>query len=339
MKTIFMVDDSDTSLQIAKKALEHQYRVLTMLSGLKMFSLLEKITPDLIILDIQMPGIDGFETLQMLKSKPLYADIPVMFLTSYSDDEIEAKGFEMGVVDFISKPFSAPVLLNRIKTQLDIEDIISERTKRIKLLQNGIMTVFANVVEERDKDTIGHNDRMAMDIKILLTAMKERGVYADEISSWDIEKVASSARLHDMGKINILDTVLNKSGKLDDNEYEQIKTHPIEGVKLINKILKQTGEEEFLHNAKLFAEYHHEHWDGTGYPYGLKGTDIPLHGRIIAIIDVYDALISKRPYKEPLSNEEAVKIILSNSGTQFDPKIVEVFVAVQEQLKEVRGAL
>ena len=339
MKTIFMVDDSDTSLQIAKKALEHQYRVLTMLSGLKMFSLLEKITPDLIILDIQMPGIDGFETLQMLKSKPLYADIPVMFLTSYSDDDIEAKGFEMGVVDFISKPFSAPVLLNRIKTQLDIEEIISERTKRIKLLQNGIMTVFANVVEERDKDTVGHNDRMAMDIKILLTAMKERGVYADEISAWDIDKVAASARLHDMGKINILDTVLNKSGKLDDTEYEQMKSHPIEGVKLIDKILKQTGEEEFLRHAKLFAEYHHEHWDGTGYPYGLVGTDIPLHGRIIAIIDVYDALVSKRPYKEPLSSEEAVNIISSNSGKQFDPKIVEVFVAVQDQLKEVRGAL
>jgi len=339
MKTIFMVDDSDTSLQVAKKALEHQYRVFTMLSGLKMFSLLEKITPDLIILDIQMPGLDGFETLQMLKSKPLYADIPVMFLTSYSDDDIEAKGFEMGVVDFISKPFSAPVLLNRIKTQLDIEEIISERTKRIKLLQNGIMAVFANVVEERDKDTIGHNDRIEMDIKILLTAMKERGVYADEISAWDIDKIASAARLHDMGKINILDTVLNKSGKLDDKEYEQMKNHPIEGVKLIDKILKQTGEEEFLRNAKLFAEYHHEHWDGTGYPYGLKETDIPLHGRIIAIIDVYDALVSKRPYKEPLSNEEAVNIISSNSGTQFDPKIVEVFIAVQEQLKEVRGAL
>jgi len=339
MKTIFMVDDSDTSLAIAKRTLENQYRVLTMLSGLKMFSLLEKIIPDLIILDIQMPGIDGFETLQMLKSKPLYADIPVMFLTSYSDDDIEAKGFEMGVVDFISKPFSAPVLLNRIKTQLDIEDIISERTKRIKLLQSGIMAVFANVVEERDKDTVGHNDRMAMDIKILLTAMKERGVYADEISAWDIDKVAASARLHDMGKINILDTVLNKSGKLDDTEYEQMKSHPIEGVKLIDKILKQTGEEEFLRHAKLFAEYHHEHWDGTGYPYGLVGTDIPLHGRIIAIIDVYDALVSKRPYKEPLSSEEAVNIISSNSGKQFDPKIVEVFVAVQDQLKEVRGAL
>jgi putative two-component system response regulator len=286
-----------------------------------------------------MPGMDGFETLKILKSKPIYADIPVIFLTSFSDDKIEAKGFEMGVVDFIAKPFSAPVLLNRIKTQLNIEDIINERTKRIKRLQNGLMTVFANVVEERDKDTIGHNDRTATYVKILLDAMKERDVYTDEISKWDIDKVAASSRLHDMGKINILDTVLNKPGKLDDIEYKQMKTHPIEGVKLIDKILKQTGEEEFLHNAKLFAEFHHEHWDGTGYPHGLKGTEIPLHGRIMSIIDVYDALVSKRPYKEPLTNEEAVKIISSNAGKQFDPKIVEVFLAVQDKLKEVRGAL
>jgi len=339
MKTIFMVDDSDTSLSIAKRALEGQYKVFTMLSGVKMFSLLEKITPDLIILDIQMPGMDGFEALNILKSKPLYADIPIMFLTSYSDDDIEAKGFEMGVVDFISKPFSAPVLLNRIKTQLDIEDIISERTKRIKRLQNGIMAVFANVVEERDVNTVGHNDRTATYVKILITAMKERKVYTDEISNWDIDKVASSARLHDMGKINILDTILNKPGKLDDNEFDMIKTHPIEGVKLIDRIISQTGEEAFLRNAKLFAEYHHEHWDGTGYPHGLKGTDIPLHGRIMAIIDVYDALVSKRPYKEPISGEEAAEIISKGAGKQFDPKIVEVFLSVQDQLKEVREVL
>jgi len=339
MKTIFMVDDSDTSLSIAKKALENQYRVLTMLSGVKMFSLLEKIIPDLIILDIQMPGMDGFEALQILKSNPLYADIPVMFLTSYTDDEIEARGFDMGVVDFISKPFSTPVLLHRIKTQLDIEDIITERTKRIKRLQNGIMTVFANVVEERDKDTGGHNDRTANYIKILIKAMEERGVYAEEIAKWDIEKIASAARLHDMGKISVLDTILNKHGKLDVDEYEKVKFHPTEGVKIIERMINQTGEEEFLHNAKLFAEYHHEHWDGTGYPYGLKETEIPLHGRIMAIIDVYDALLSKRPYKEALSNEEAVKIISENAGKQFDPKIVEVFLDVQEQLKEARESL
>ncbi|WP_461255180.1 HD-GYP domain-containing protein [Treponema sp. R80B11-R83G3] len=338
MKIIFIVDDSDTSLSIAKKALENQYRVLTMSSGERLFKFLEKITPDLIILDIQMPEMDGFEVIKILKFRPLYADIPVIFLTSSSDDDIEAKGFELGAVDFILKPFSALVLLNRIKIQLDIENVIGERIENVKLLQDKFMSVIANVIEERDIYTVGHNDRIATYIKILLAAMKERAIYA-EISSWDIDKAASAARLHDMGKINVLETILNKPGKLDDNEFNQIKTHPIYGANLIGKISKQAGEKDFLHNAKLFAEYHHERWDGTGYPHGLKETDIPLHGRIMAVVDAYDALVSKRPYKEPLSNEEAVKIISSNSGKQFDPKIIEIFIAVQEQLKETRGVL
>jgi len=333
MKIIFVVDDSDTSLSIAKKALENQYRVLTMSSGAKVLKFLEKITPDLIILDIQMPEMDGFEVIRILKSNPLYADIPVMFLTSSTDSDIEAKGFELGAVDFILKPFSTLALLNRIKIQLEIENVINERTKRVKFFQNNFMSIIANTIEERDKDTVGHNDRIAMGVKILLTAMKERAVYTDEISGWDIDKIAQSARLHDMGKINVIDTILNKQGKLDDDEYNQIKTHPTIGINLIDKLLKQTGEQDFLSNAKLFAEYHHERWDGTGYPHGLKGTAIPLHGRILAIIDVYDALVSKRPYKEAFPNEEAVKIISSNSEKQFDPKIIEVFVAVQVQLK------
>jgi len=334
MKIVFIVDDSDTSLSIAKKALENQYRVLTMSSGARMFKILEKITPDLIILDIQMPEMDGFEALKILKSRPLYADIPIIFLTSCSDSDIEAKGFEMGAVDFILKPFSALVLQGRIKIQLDIENVISERIKRVKFLQNDYMAIIANTIEERDRDTAGHNDRIAAGIKTLLTAMKERKVYADEISGWDVEKIASCARLHDMGKINVPETILNKPGKLDDNEYNQIKTHPAAGANLIDNISKQTGEEDFLHNAKLFAEYHHEHWDGAGYPHGLKGTNIPLHGRILAVIDAYDALVSKRPYKEPLSGKEAVKIISSDSGKQFDPKIIEVFITVQGQLSE-----
>ncbi len=183
MKVIFVVDDSDTSLSIAKRALENHYRVLTMSSGARMIKFLEKITPDLIILDIQMPEMDGFEAIKILKSKPLYAEIPVIFLTSSSDSDIEAKGFELGAVDFILKPFSALVLLGRIKMQLDIESIIGERIERVKVLQNDFLTAVANTIEERDRNTIGHNDRIATGIKTLLTAMKERGVYADEISS------------------------------------------------------------------------------------------------------------------------------------------------------------
>jgi putative two-component system response regulator len=339
MKTIFVVDDSDIFLSLARDALKDHYRVLTMPSCKKMFMLLEKIIPDLILLDIELPEIDGFEALQRLKSIYIYSDIPVIFLTNYREDLIEARGFELGVVDFISKPFSTPVLLNRIKTQLDIDGLIRERTDRIKKLQNGIMVVLANVVEERDKNTGGHNDRTSEYIKILIDAMLDHGVYAEVIQKWDIEKVISAARLHDMGKIHIVDTILNKPGKLTEEEYEQIKTHSTEGVSIIDRMIEHTGEEEFLYNAKLFAEYHHERWDGTGYPYGLRGTDIPLHGRIMAVVDVYDALVSKRPYKEAYTHEKAVEIISADSGKHFDPKIADVFLTVQDQFKAVKKSL
>jgi len=336
MKKIFVVDDNLTNLLTAKNALENYYQVYTMSSAMKMLDLLKKITPDLILLDIKMPEMDGFEALLYLKSSPLYAAIPVIFLTSNTDAAIEARGFELGVIDYISKPFSPPVLLNRIKTHLDIDELVHKRTEQIRRLQDGIINVLADVIEERDNETGGHNDRTAACIKILIKAMGERGVYLDEINGWVLDMVASSARLHDMGKIHIHDTILNKPAKLDNDEYEKMKLHTTEGARMIDKMIEQTGEVEFLNNAKLFAEYHHERWDGTGYPHGLAGTNIPLQGRIMAIVDVYDALVSKRSYKEAFSVEEAINIIKANAGKHFDPRIVEVFLEVQDQLKAVR---
>jgi len=336
VKTIFVLDNNEMSLLLAKEAIKNNHRELTMSSSKKIFNLLKKITPDLILLDIEVPETDGLETLKKLKSNPLYANSPVIVLTNQREGNTETISFEFGVVDFISKPFSMPITLNSIKTETDIDWLVREPNERIKRLQNSIMIVYANMAEAHDNDTIGHNDRLETYIKILIEAMKERGVYAEEINKWDIEKVAFSSRLHDMGKINILDTILNKSGKLSNEEYENIKSHTTEGEKIIDKMIEQTGEEEFLSNAKLYAEYHHERWDGKGYPYGLKGEDIPLHGRIMAIIDAYDALVSKRPYKEAYTNEDAVNIISEDSGKQFDPKIVEVFLDIQDKLKEVR---
>jgi len=339
MKKIFVVDDNLTNLLTAKNALSNHYQVFTMSSAMKMLELFKKITPDLILLDIKMPEMDGFEALACLKSNSSYSDIPVIFLTSNTDAAIEAKGFELGVIDFIAKPFSPPVLLNHIKTHLDIDELVHKRTAEIRRLQNNIITVLADAIEERDNETGGHNDRTAAYIKILIKALQERGVYADEINGWVQEIVASSARLHDMGKIHVQDTILNKPAKLDNNEYEKIKLHTIKGARMIDKMIEQTGEVAFLNNAKLFAEYHHERWDGTGYPHGLMGTDIPLQGRIMAIVDVYDALLSKRPYKEAFTVEEAIEIIKTSAGRHFDPKIVEVFLEVQDQLKTVREAL
>jgi putative two-component system response regulator len=339
MKIIFVVDDSLTSLTIAKNALKGHYRFLPMKSARQMFVVLSEVTPDLILLDIEMPEMDGFEALMRLKQSRSHANIPVIFLTANPAPAIEAHCLEMGAVDFITKPFSAPVLLNRIKIHLDIDALVRERTAQIKRLQDGIVTVLADIVEERDMETGGHNDRTAEYIKILIQAMRERGVYAGEINEWVLETVIPSARLHDMGKIHVIDSVLNKQGKLDESEYEKMKFHTVEGARIIDRMIEHTGEGAFLRSAKLFAEYHHERWDGAGYPHGLKGEDIPLQGRIMAVVDVYDALVSRRAYKKAFKDEDAVQIIAAESGRHFDPKIVKVFLDIQAQVKEARESL
>ncbi|MDR1836872.1 MAG: response regulator [Treponema sp.] len=339
MKTIFVIDDSDTNLSMAEAALEDHYRVMTMPSGAALFSLLKKVKPDLILLDIEMPEMDGFTALQKLKSEDEWAAVPVMFLTGRTDAEVEVRGFEMGAVDFVTKPFSAPALINRIKMHLEIDDLIRVRTEQLHRMQNSIVYVLADMVENRDKGTGGHIERTSVYIKILIEAMKERGVYASEMDSWDVDNIVSSARMHDLGKISITDIIVNKPGKLTVEEYEIMKTHAREGERIIEEIIARTGEAEFLLNAKLFAGAHHERWDGKGYPRGLKEEEIPLQGRIMAIVDVYDALVSERPYKKAFTDEEAVKIIMGSAGTHYDPKITQVFYEVRDQFKAVRAGL
>jgi len=341
-KTIFVVDDNDTNLSMAKEALKDYYRVMTLPSAAKMFALLEKVTPDLILLDIEMPEMDGFEALERLKNNSVQAAIPVVFLTSMTDFEIEVTGFQLGVVDFITKPFSAPVLLNRIKTHLNIDELIrertsqlSEKTEQLLNLQNSIVYVVSDMVENRDKGTGGHVERSATYIALLAEAMKAQEVYVDELKEIDMDLFISSARLHDVGKISIPDDILNKPGKLTNDEYFKMKEHSPEGERVVDQMISRTEDAEFLKNAKLFAGYHHERWDGTGYPHGLAGTDIPLQGRIMAIVDVYDALVSERPYKKAFSADEAVAIIMENKGLHFDPDIADVFYSIRDQFEEV----
>jgi len=342
-KTIFVVDDNDVNLLMAKEALREQYRVMTMPSAEKMFAMLEKIMPDLILLDIEMPDVDGFEALQRLKSHDLYAPIPVIFLTAMTDAAVEVRGFQLGVIDFINKPFTAPVLLNHIKTHLGIDELIRERTSQLQQkteqlqhLQNGIVFVIADMVENRDEETGGHVERTTTYIKVLVNAMLTQGIYADELNAIDLDLFVSSARLHDVGKISISDIILNKPEKLSDEEFVVMKTHAAEGERIVEQIVSRTGGAEFLHHAKLFAGYHHERWDGTGYPHGLAATDIPLQGRIMAIVDVYDALVSVRPYKRAFTAEEAVNIIMEGAGKQFDPAISDVFYNVRDQFEAVK---
>ena len=241
-KTIFVVDDNDTNLSMADEALKEQYRVLTLPSAAKMFVLLEKIMPDLILLDIKMPDMDGFEALRRLKEDFLHSDIPVIFLTSMTDTSVEVRGFQMGVIDFVVKPFSAPVLLNRIKTHLDIDEIIRERTAKLQRLQNSIVFVLADMVENRDQGTGGHVERTTAYIKILIDAMISHGLYTDELNKIDLDLMISSARLHDVGKIVISDNILNKPGKLTDEEFTIMKTHTTQGERTVDQIVSRTGD-------------------------------------------------------------------------------------------------
>lgn len=335
-KTIFLVDDSDISLSRGEEALEPYFDVMTLPSAAKMFALLEKILPDLILLDIEMPGQSGFEAMRLLKAHDLYAHIPVIFVTGRNDEHTEARGFQMGAIDFIGKPFSPPILVNRVKAHLSMDEKVRERTAQLWRLKNGIISVLADLVEDRDVTTGGHIERTASYIQILLDQMLANRVYDGEIRGWDLETVISSSRLHDVGKIRISDIILNKPGKLTPEEFEIIKTHASEGEQIIDQIAVRTGDEVFLRHAKKFAGYHHEKWNGLGYPYGLSGEEIPLQGRVMAIADVYDALVSERPYKKPFSHEQAVDIIMKESGLHFDPKIAEVFYNERNQFKAVR---
>ncbi|MCL1866551.1 MAG: response regulator [Oscillospiraceae bacterium] len=330
MKKIFVVDDNETNRVTAKTALENYYVIFALPSAEKMFKLLEKITPDLILLDIDMPEMDGFEAMHFLKLNEKSKGIPVIFLTSKSDAAVEIRGFELGVVDFINKPFTPPVLMKRIENHLEQDKLIKKSLIALHSLHNATIGVLANLVESRDKITGKHIERTQGYLKILVDELVTEGIYADEILDWDMSLVLPSAQLHDVGKIVISDVILNKTEKLTDEEYEKIKEHASEGERIINEIIEKTDDDDFLIYARKFAGTHHEKWNGKGYPRGLAGENIPLEGRIMAIADVYDALVSQRPYKKAFSHEEAVRIIKEDSGTHFDPILVEVFLKSEQ---------
>ena len=332
MKTIFIVDDNDTNLMAAKIALEGAYRTFALPSAQRMFKFMEKITPDLILLDVDMPEMNGFEAMSILKSNEKLRSIPVVFLTAKNDAVSEISGFEMGALDFINKPFSAPVLIRRLETHIETDRLIKEGLQAVRDMKNATISVIADMVENRDEITGGHTERTQRYLKILVEELVRTNIYADEMSGWDMNLLLPSAQLHDVGKICVSDLILNKPGKLTNEEFELIKRHCLEGERIIDQIISKTKDDGFLLHAKKFAGCHHEKWDGTGYPRGLRGEEIPLEGRLMAIVDVYDALVSERPYKKPFTHEQSVEIIKKDSGTHFDPKIVEAFLNIANDL-------
>ena len=351
---VMIVDDDITNLKFAKNILSGIYDVFTVPSAKKMFELLEMRRPSLIILDINMPDTDGLETLKLLKGNVRTRDIPVIFLTARNDPESEVEGLSLGAVDYITKPFEPHALLKRGEIHLTMESqrktlerqktelrdfnenlkrMVREEVGKVMELQSTILNTLADLVESRDDNTGGHVLRTQKWIEILVASMLDRGVYADEMGAWDMRLLVQSSQLHDAGKISIRDSILLKPGKLTAVEFEEIKRHTVLGVRIIDKICSGTSESSFLEYAKIFAATHHEKWDGSGYPKGLKGKDIPLQGRLMAVADVYDALISERPYKKAFPHEDAVRIILKGSGTHFDPAIVDCFRRVEENFR------
>jgi len=360
-KLVILVDDNPANLRAGKNVLARKYTVATAPSAEKLFRLLENNYPALILLDIDMPEMDGYEVIKTLKKDEKTKDIPVIFLTAKTESVDEFTGLSLGAIDYITKPFQPDLLLKRIEVHLlvetqrivlkqqaseladfnaNLQEMVAEKTKEVAeksqeivKLQDTLLKTMAEMVEFRDDITGGHIERTQLWVQILLEEIDRCGIYREEIKNLNMNLLLQSCQLHDVGKISIDDDILKKPGKLTTAEFDEMKKHTIIGQQLINKIELPAKESDFLKYAQTFASSHHERWDGTGYPVGLKGREIPLLGRIMAIADVYDALISKRPYKEPINHESAVLIINDGSGSQFDPSLVKVFNSAADRFR------
>ena len=348
-KKIIAVDDNLTSLTALKNILKPLYEVYPVSSAAKMFDLLEHVKGDLILLDVEMPELNGYDTARLLKNNPAYSDITIIFVSALSGEQNEMEGLQVGAVDYIYKPFVAPLLLRRIETHLslaehqrELQELNSAIQKKLIIkigevleLQNAILNIVAGMVESRDDTTGGHIYRIQNYLSCLIDGLANTNTYCDEVSSWNMDFLLPSSQLHDLGKIAISDTILNKPDKLTDDEFEIMKTHAQIGVDAICRMEQNAIDSSFLNYAKIFAGTHHERWDGSGYPNNLSETDIPLIGRLMAIADVYDALVSVRPYKGAFPHEKAAEIIRTGSGTQFDPKLINVFDLVSDQFAAI----
>jgi putative two-component system response regulator len=340
-KKIVLVDDNPVNLKLARNTLMERYNVFTVPSAQKLFQFLEQTLPDLILLDVVMPEINGYEAIGTLKSNPRTAGIPVIFLTSKTDTISELEGFSLGAIDYISKPFSPQLLLKRVEVHLllesqkaelknlneNLQHLVDEKTGEVLELQNAVLITMANLVECRDDVTGGHVERTERFLRILVEELAAQGIYKSILETWDINLFLQSSKLHDVGKIAIKDSILLKPGPLTREEFDEMKKHTVFGETVIEKIQQNARESIFLTHAKIMAGTHHEKWDGSGYPRGMAGSNIPLQGRLMAFVDVYDALISDRPYKKAFPPEQAVKIITDGCGTQFDPDLKNVFLA------------
>jgi putative two-component system response regulator len=348
---ILVVDDTPENLQLMSALLRDHYKVQVAGSGEKALKLMAGgVLPDLVLLDILMPGMDGYEVCRRMRDDPRMRQVPVIFVTAKSDSEDEEQGLDLGAVDYITKPISPAITLARIRTHLSLkraadllqdrnqtlEDEVRRRTRELSSIQDVTIMAMSSLAETRDNETGNHIRRTQNYVKALALQLQPHPRFSSYLSAEQIELLYKSAPLHDIGKVGIPDSILLKPGRLDPAEFEIMKTHTTLGRDAIlaaENLLDSPNS--FLQCAREIALSHQEKWDGSGYPEGLQGDAIPISARLMALADVYDALISRRVYKAPMSHEQAFKIITDGRGTHFDPDIVDAFLAIAEDFRAI----
>ena len=343
INSVLLVDDQKENITALKSILEDKYTIYVALNGESALKVMAKVDIDIVLLDVNMPLMDGFETLENMRKEERLEHIPVIFITSESDEFNEARGLTLGAVDYIAKPYNPSIVLIKVKNQLenkmyrdDLEDLVKDRTAELVESRAAIIMGMSLLAEGRDQGTGDHIKRMQDVTRIL--ALQVHKLHPEMLSEEEMNNTVLMAPLHDIGKVYIPDAILLKPGKLTDEEFDVIKSHTHMG----GEVLRQTetflsGYKNVLHYAVQIAESHHEKFDGTGYPYGLKGNEIPLSACICALADVYDALTSERPYKKAFTHEEASDIILKGDGRvmpqHFNPVVLKAFVESSEGIK------
>ncbi len=350
-QTVLIVDDTADNLALMSLLLKDVYKVKVANSGEKALKVARGDSPlDLILLDIMMPGLSGYEVCGELKADPATRDIPVIFLTAMTATEDEKRGLELGAVDYITKPISPPIVLARVATHLQIkaaadflkdkneylESEVARRTRELSAIQDVTILAMASLAETRDSDTGNHIRRTQFYLKAIAERLQDHPRFRHFLDPQTIDLLFKSAPLHDIGKVGIPDHILLKPGRLEPAEYEVMKTHTTLGRDAIQHAEDRLGMEvDFLRFAKEIAYFHQERWDGSGYPDGLSGDDIPIPARLMAVADVYDALVSRRVYKGAMPHERAVEIVLAGRGTHFDPDVVDAFVAMGDEIRAI----
>ena len=333
MDQILVVDDNLANLKNIQLQLTGDYQVLLAKSGAQALQICLQRIPDLILLDVDMPEMDGFETLSRIRESIILGRIPVIFLTANHDIATEIRALESGAVDFITKPVEKSILSHRLKLHLKLAGYQHYLENTVKELEDSIVVSFAEMVESRDKSTGDHIQRTRKYVTLIGRELINRGRFSGDLNEKELSLITRGALLHDIGKIGVSDTILLKPARLDDREFNLMKNHTTIGASLLRDMYERTPTQNYLKYAIQIAEGHHEKYNGTGYPFGIAGEKIPLCSRIMAVADVYDAVAADRIYRKAMDPQEAFNIVVDGKGSHFDPEVIDAFVSIHDEIE------